>query len=205
VAYYIRPMHKEDVKQVTEIDREAFPTQWPAPSYQHELQNRLAHYIVACDDDRPTENAEAPAWPVPGQTGLRARLGAWFGRRPSPGRVPPGTDYVAGFVGFWVMSDEAHITSIAVREAYRRRGIGEQLLISAIDLARELRARFITLEVRASNTVAQSLYTKYGFSRVSVRKGYYIDNKEDALLMSTQDIASAAFQTHFQQLRQAHG
>jgi len=118
--------------------------------------------------------------------------------------------YIIGFAGFWVLADEAHIITIAVREAYRQQGIGELLLISIIGLATELKARMVTLEVRASNTVAQTLYTKYGFAQVGVRRGYYIDtgynidSREDGLLMSTQNITSAAFQTHLQQLKQAH-
>ena len=107
-------------------------------------------------------------------------------------------------ISFWVMADEAHITSIAVREAYRRQGLGELLVIPVIDLARELKARIVTLEVRASNTGAQNLYAKYGFTQVGVRRGYYIDDREDALVMSTQDITLATFQAHLEQLKQAY-
>jgi ribosomal-protein-alanine N-acetyltransferase len=109
-----------------------------------------------------------------------------------------------GFAGFWIMTDEAHIISIATREIHRRQGIGELLLISVIDLAAELKARIITLEVRASNTTAQSLYHKYGFIQVGLRRGYYIDNHEDGILMLSEDINSAPFQEHLQQLKQAH-
>ncbi len=53
--YYVRLKCKDDIDQVTEIDREAFPTQWPAPNYQHELRNQLAHYIVACDEEKTVD------------------------------------------------------------------------------------------------------------------------------------------------------
>ena len=113
-------------------------------------------------------------------------------------------EYVAGFAGFWIMGDEAHIINIAVRERHQRQGIGELLLISIIDMAAELKAHNITLEVRISNTTAQSLYRKYGFTQTGLRRGYYTDNREDATLMSTEDITSARFQAHLQQLKQAH-
>ncbi len=116
----------------------------------------------------------------------------------------PSRHYIVGFVGFWIMADEAHITSIAVRETYRGQGVGELLLISAIDMAAELQTRIVTLEVRVSNAIAQSLYVKYGFTQVGVRRGYYTDNREDAVLMSTQNITSTAFQARLQQLKQIH-
>ena len=207
----MRPIHRKDVAQITEIDREAFPTQWPPTNYQHELRNRLAHYIVACDDEKIVDQPEVKAPSEKDLTGLAARLRQLFGRhRSSSDELPPPVGhYIVGFAGFWVMADEAHIINIAVWEAYRRQGIGELLLISLIDLAIELKARIITLEVRVSNTAAQNLYTKYGFTQAGIRRGYYIDrgynidSREDGLLMSTQDITSATFQAHLQQLKQA--
>jgi len=77
-------------------------------------------------------------------------------------------------------------------------------VLSIIDRAAKLRARIVTLEVRASNIVAQSLYYKYGFNQVGLRRGYYMDNKEDAIIMSTEDISSAPFKERFEQLRQAY-
>ena len=102
------------------------------------------------------------------------------------------------------MAGEAHIINIAVRELHRRQGIGELLLIFAIDLAAELNAHIITLEARVSNTAAQSLYYKYGFAQAGLRHHYYIDNKEDAVIMSTENITSVSFQKHLQELKQAH-
>lgn len=102
------------------------------------------------------------------------------------------------------MADEAHITNIAVREIHRRQGIGELLLISIIDLATGLNAGKLTLEVRASNIAAQSLYYKYGFTQVGLRRGYYTNNKEDAILMSIEDITSASFQSRLNRLKKAH-
>ena len=205
MPYYVRLMRKEDIVQVNEIDREAFPTQWPPASYQHELQNRLAHYIVACDEERVVEKLEVKTSPQKGFLGLASRVRQLFSPRFSTNELPPpGEEYIVSFAGFWIMADEAHLTNIAVRELYRHQGIGEVLLISAIDLATELNARIITLEVRASNTVAQSLYRKYGFTQTGLRRSYYTDNREDAVLMSTDNITSASFQAHLQRLKQGH-
>jgi len=199
-------MCREDIAQVADIDREAFPTMWPPANYRHELENRLAHYIVACDEGRAVEKTEAESAPEQGILGLVSRVRRLFDHdRFFGNQMPPsGKEYVAGFAGIWFMADEAHLTNIAVRKLYQRQGIGELLLISIIDLSTELNARFLTLEVRASNTTAQSLYHKYGFSQVGMRRGYYTDNHEDAMLMSTESISSASFQARLQQLKQAY-
>ena len=78
------------------------------------------------------------------------------------------------------------------------------MLIKAIELAKELGAQVITLEVRISNTVPQALYEKYGFQRVGSRRAYYSDNKEDALIMTTDHITSASYQAKFQLLKEEH-
>lgn len=208
MTYYLRFMHQADITQVAEIDREAFPTQWPPPNFQHELKNQLAHYIVVCDNDKIYERPETGTDSTP--TGLMSRLKRRFGRHSSSSdKIPPQREHqIIGLAGLWLMADEAHITTIAVREAYRRQGLGELLLFSIIDLARELKARIVTLEVRASNTAAQRLYTKHGFTRVGLRKGYYVDrgyqveNREDGLVMSTEDIALDTFQERLEQLKQ---
>jgi ribosomal-protein-alanine N-acetyltransferase len=205
LAYSIRQMLKEDIAQVTEIDREAFPTQWPPANYRQELQNKLARYIVACDDTVTITEPEVK--PNKGMAKLAARVKRWFNcnrsRSYSNDSLPSDKQYIIGFAGIWVLADEAHITNIAVRKQYQRRGLGELLLISTIDLAKELKASIMTLEVRTSNLTAQNLYSKYGFVQVGIRRGYYIDNREDGILMSTESITSAAFQERLQQLREA--
>ena len=205
MPYYLRQMRKEDIEQVTEIDREAFPTQWPAANFNSEMRNQMAHFTVACDAEKSVSETGATASPRNNHSGLIARLKQFFsGNHPSPNNLSSSDGhYIVGFIGSWIMADEAHITTIAVREAYRRQGIGELLLISAIELAMELKADIVTLEVRVSNTGAQKLYSKYGFTQVGLRKGYYTDNREDAIIMSTDKITSAPFQARFQQLKQA--
>lgn len=206
MPYYVCRMRREDIAQVNELDREAFPTQWPPPNYQHELQNQLARYIVVCDGSKAVEEPEVKASSEEDASGLVSRVRRWlnhdcfFSNKPSPAS----RQYIVGFAGIWVLADEAHLTNIAVRKRYQHQGIGELLLIAIIELTKEMKADFITLEVRASNTTAQSLYQKYGFTQVGLRRAYYTDNREDGILMSTEKITSAPFQEHFQQLKQAH-
>jgi ribosomal-protein-alanine N-acetyltransferase len=192
-------MCKDDITQVTDIDREAFPTQWPPPNYMNELRNQTARYYVVCDGGGANrqEIKTAPAG------GLISRLRRFFNSSTSSGQeLSANRECIIGFIGSWIMADEAHITSIAVREAYRRQGIGEMMMISAIEMAMKLKADILTLEVRVSNTGAQNLYTKYGFTQVGRRKGYYTDNREDAFIMSTDKITTPAFQARFQQLKE---
>lgn len=118
--------------------------------------------------------------------------------------VPPLERRIDGVAGFWVMTGEAHIITIAVRPARRRQGIGEMLLVAAIELAMSLDARLVTLEVRQSNTAAQELYEKYGFAKAGSRRAYYDDNGEDAVIMSTGTLTGIPFQERFRRLKRAH-
>jgi ribosomal-protein-alanine N-acetyltransferase len=95
---------------------------------------------------------------------------------------------LVGYGCFWLLVDEAHISTLAVGQDWRSRGLGELLVIHLIEKAIESDAAIITLEVRVSNHVAQSLYAKYGLEVVGRRKRYYVDNREDALIMSTPPI-----------------
>ncbi|WP_406685898.1 ribosomal protein S18-alanine N-acetyltransferase [Rossellomorea vietnamensis] len=90
---------------------------------------------------------------------------------------------LAGYCGVWLVVDEAHITNVAVLPDYRGRGLGESLMRKIMDIAIEFGARVMTLEVRISNMPAQHLYRKLGFKDGGIRKRYYSDNQEDALVM----------------------
>jgi [ribosomal protein S18]-alanine N-acetyltransferase len=201
LSWCIRYMDKEDIPQMSAIDREAFPTMWPPVNFHHELTNKMAHYVVACDGQRKGNYQDRPAIQL---VPVRSFLGIkWpFGNKPSA--QPETVDYISGFLGLWVMVDEAHIINIAVRESWRGKGLGELLLISGIETAIKYKAVMATLEVRVSNTLAQALYTKYGFQKVGMRKGYYTDNKEDALIMTTDLFSSEAFQNRFSRLKTEH-
>ncbi|WP_026693055.1 ribosomal protein S18-alanine N-acetyltransferase [Peribacillus kribbensis] len=90
---------------------------------------------------------------------------------------------IIGYCGAWVVLDEAHITNIAVLPSHRGKGLGEALLVKMIETVRNMGAVSATLEVRVSNTAAKSLYKKLGFQEGGIRKSYYTDNYEDALVM----------------------
>lgn len=90
---------------------------------------------------------------------------------------------VFGYCGVWIIVDEAHITNIALLPKYRGLKLGEALLRKVMDIAREKGAKTMTLEVRVTNDIAQSLYRKLGFQNGGIRKNYYTDNQEDALVM----------------------
>jgi len=93
---------------------------------------------------------------------------------------------VIGYYGLWHVLDEGHITNIAVHPEYRRRGIGSQLLAHMISSAEQCGIFHLTLEVRTSNIPAQGLYAKHGFVSDGIRKRYYSDNGEDAVIMTRQ-------------------
>lgn len=90
---------------------------------------------------------------------------------------------IVGYAGAWIILDECHITNIALAAEHRGCGQGRKLMTALLQLLSNLGGAYATLEVRKSNTVAQNLYTSLGFIRLGVRKRYYEDNDEDALLM----------------------
>jgi ribosomal-protein-alanine N-acetyltransferase len=108
---------------------------------------------------------------------------------------------VVGFAGIWVIVDEAHVTTFAVDPRFRRRGVGERLLLALLDLSVQRLAREATLEVRLSNLPARRLYEKYGFRPVGIRPRYYSDNGEDALIMTTEALSSAGMRDRLERLR----
>ena len=95
---------------------------------------------------------------------------------------------VVGYAGEWIIMDEAHITTIAVDPVHHGKRFGERLLIALLREARDRGARRATLEVRMSNHVALGLYAKYGFETVAIRRKYYQDTGEDALIMWVNDL-----------------
>ena len=109
-------------------------------------------------------------------------------------RCPEMDHELVGYTGFWQVLEEAHLTTLAVHPSYRRRRIGEQLLLHSIGAAYRIGAQWMTLEVRASNQSALALYHKYGFKQCGKRLHYYHDNNEDALVLWTGNIRSPYYQ-----------
>ena len=95
---------------------------------------------------------------------------------------------VVAYIGAWFILDEAHITNVAVKSDFRRQKIAKQLITAFIVLAKKHQITSITLEVRASNIPAQSLYQQFGFEKQGLRKRYYADNNEDAIIMWLRNI-----------------
>ena len=208
MGYFIRRMEDKDIPQALELDREAYPSQWPRPTYtsvKHELRNRLAHYLVVVKkiETQPApdkNNNHKGFWGAVNYVKHLFDHDRFFGSE-----IPRLTDeYILCMAGFWIMVDEAHIITIATRYAYQHQGIGEWLLIATLDTALELKANVVTLEVRVSNKPAQELYLKYAFKNVGLRRNYYTDNGEDALIMTTEILTSEPFHSHFNKLKQSH-
>lgn len=106
---------------------------------------------------------------------------------------------LVGYAGVWHILDEAHITTIAIAPEHRREKIGEALLIRAIEDFYKNGIKYVTLEVRVSNTAAIKLYEKYGLKSLGTRKGYYQNNNEDALIMWTENIFWDKFKLQYEE------
>ncbi len=91
---------------------------------------------------------------------------------------------VAAFAGMWTVYEEAHITNVAVGQKFRNLGMGRNLMLEEERQARAKRAERILLEVRPSNSAALAMYQSLGFVPTSIRKQYYSNNQEDALIMT---------------------
>jgi len=204
MGYAVRPMQIEDIPQVSEIDKEAFPTQWPPPSFRRDLNSRLTRYLVALEESSPCRSTEVSKYKAKGNLRrLVSKVSHLLNKEHSSSNEGGAQkkQNILGYASMWLMVDEAHLTSIAVRETHRHLGIGELLLISIINLTAQLNAQVVTLEVRHSNLAAQALYEKYGFAKVGIRRGYYSDDGEDAVIMSTGRITSAPYQARLQELK----
>jgi len=185
LAYKVEPMQASDIQEVMAIERLSFPTPMPIGANRFEIRHnpRACYFVVRLQEEGEAQYKEP-------RRGLLARFR-------STDQRPP----IVGYGGFWRSAREAHISTIAVHPRLRRKGIGQLILIAMIEKAKRLGADHITLEVRASNLVAQSLYRKYGFQVVSRRRRYYSDSNEDAVVMAAQDIDRPPYSTHLQELR----
>lgn len=178
--FIIEPMRVRDISAVMKIERRSFPTPWTEYGYRRELtQNTRARYFVlrtrTAAHDTPSRVAA-----------LSSRLlGRLVGHTPAVGQI-------IGYAGYWLSQREIHITTIAVDPRWRRRGLGEWMLIHLLADAIARQAERATLEVRTSNSVARRLYEKYGFEPLERRQCYYRDG-EDALLMMRVGLQQDAF------------
>ena len=191
----VEPMELEDIPEVLEVDRESYTLPWPASAYRREvLHNRNARYLVLREISE-ADRAEAGGSEVDQRPRLPLPFFRWPHRTGEDKPLHPG--HIVGYAGMWIMMDEAHITTIALRAKRRGQGLGELLLASLMEMAFDVRAQRMTLEVRVSNEAAQRLYRKYGFSVEGTRARYYSDNNEDAYIMTTANIQEQAYRRTF--------
>ena len=184
LPFTIRLMEPGDVPAVVAIDQLSFPTPWQASSYLYELKHPAKSFYY-------TLSKSATNDPTPSRQGWLYRLRAWLN--------PQKDSRVIGYVGCRWRPAEAHVSTIAVHPDWRGKGLGELLLLTAIENVLEQEAGVVSLEVRPSNPVAQRLYSKYGFRFTGVNRGYYRDG-EDAWLMDVR-VNQIAYRARLIELR----
>ena len=149
----IRVATSQDIDAMTELDATCFSAPWSRASFEAELTTNRL------------------AWYLVAEELLQACDST------------EGIGLVIGYAGLWAIEDEGHITNVAVHPDYRRKHLASILVDTLIAETRKEGLRRFTLEVRVSNTAAIALYEKFGFVSAGLRKGYYEDNNEDAMIM----------------------
>ena len=209
----IRRLRVDDIDQVVTIEKEAFSPLWVSSSFKRDLNNKRANYLVACfdeeispeeilaeiDSDRSAQDEEPR--PPKFWSRMLGRLGISSNDKPD---AVDDVFNIAGYVSVWYQGEEAHITEIAVKETLRGRGVGELLLIGSLKAAIAYGSKVMTLEARVSNFIAHRLYQKYRFNSVGIRKAYYSDNREDAVIMTTTPIDTHEYETLFTGLQSTY-
>src|SRR5947208_14912785 len=227
MPYILENMQQEDIAQVAKIERLCFSLPWPTSAYRRELKTPETNRYIVERFIPPAEVAKI-GLPEPTEANLTslyhpeiaphngtephdkadsgvlsrwATLLPWV-RSSENGPESEASGYpLSGYAGLWLMVDEAHVTTIGVHPDHRGRGAGELLFLGLADIAQEMHAFRMTLEVRVSNTSAQALYRKYGMENAGVRKRYYSDNGEDAYIMWSEPINSPQFRSRTGRLR----
>ena len=189
----VREMTGADLPQVRRIERDAYSDAWPATTFESELRNALATYLVAVEF-APAAPAEAP----PPRRGPAAALRRLFrGRAAKSGPI-------AGFAGAWVTVDQLHIVTLAVTPSRQREGIGQWLLMECFAVAAQAGLRSVALEVRPSNERAIRLYERFGFRRTGRLKDYYTRDVEDAIVMLADQIDGEAARERLARIHREH-
>src|SRR5690349_9357718 len=148
MPYLIEPMTLADVDEVSAVERECFTTPWPASAYRRELKNPEANRYIVVRYNGPAARRRGPGW---GGASWRQALGRLLPFLAPPPAPLPSPYPIVGFAGLWLMVDEAHVTTIGIAPEHRGKGIGEMLFLAVLDIALEMRANWLTLEVRVSN------------------------------------------------------
>ena len=178
-----REMGPNDVEQANAIEKDAFPDLFPPTSFSKELKRDRATILVAEVNENVTGWQEL----IPSEHDSISTPNLYRNGYTGYGK---GQKFLTGLLIFWEMAGEAHIMSVGVRRGFRRRGVGELLMFNCFSRCVRSAYTAISLEVRSSNKAAQKLYLKHGFLVEGIRKGYYSDNREDALIMNAREIQS---------------
>jgi len=206
--YRLRAARTNDIDQLAELEREVFPTVWPPTNFAREVKKTTQAVLVASvHSGAPSRGPEVQADSLVERVvgGIKTLVtsgtdsGAVWGAK-GQGNV----ERISGWAIVWFVVGEAHIASIGVAGSDRRRGVGELLVLGAIDAATTNDCDELTLEVRESNEAAQALYRKYGFRVVGERKAYYVDDNEDALIMTTPHIREPKYAARLTDLAAEH-
>ena len=178
-----RAMVPDDIEQANAIEKDAFPDLFPPTSFSKDLKRDRATILVA----EVNENATGWQELIPPSQDNISNSNLYRNGYTGYGK---GQKFLTGLLMFWEMAGEAHIISVGVRRNFRRRGIGELLMLNCFSKCVRSTYSAISLEVRSSNKAAQELYLKHGFLVEGIRKAYYSDNREDALIMNARNILS---------------
>ncbi len=153
--YKIDLMHQYDIPDILELERKAFGSMaWRSNDFESAISSSYDFPFVI--HKHPVTNAESSDEHI---------------------------DNIAGYCVLRLLGPEAEVENICVSDGIRRKGIGEALLQHMINIAKDKKAANVYLEVRAANEPAKSLYTKMGFESSYIRKGYYRDPVDDAIIM----------------------
>ncbi len=189
-------MH-DDIEQANAIEKDAFPDLFPPTSFSRELKRDRATIIVA----EVNENVDGWQELIPPHHNNVSKSNLYRSGYTGHGK---GQKFLTGLLMLWEMAGEAHIISLGVRRNFRRRGIGELLMLNCFYKCVRSAYTAISLEVRSSNKAAQELYLKHGFLVEGVRKAYYSDNREDALIMNVRNILSPSHLKRMSNLKKTY-
>lgn len=185
----IVPMRPEHLDRVAAIEAETSSRPWSRELFAGELDAGQPYFVATFD--RVQDAGDLPLLPASLNGEISGGVSELIGRLDDP---------VLGFIGVIQMADEAHITNVAIDERFRRCGLATRMMITAVKELRRRGVVDITLEVRASNEPALSLYRAFGFAPEGVRVGYYADPREDALILWVRNINSTRFGQRIEQL-----
>lgn len=168
---------REYIDDIVVVENLSFKIPWSRQSIVEELlENKIAVYFCAVTDGKAAGSHEI--------TGVAEcnTAEAYLSNCKADAESHIGHKAV-GYAGMWRILEEGHITNIAVHPEFRGCGLGSALMEALLAAAKEFDIKALTLEVRRSNHAAQALYRKYGFTEGGMRRAYYADNNEDAIIM----------------------